>query len=83
LTTDIEEEGGLSGKPLKNLSDAVLNKMHELNLNTSYTKLFLIGSGGVFTKEDYKEKLISGADLVQIYTGYIYEGNAILKKLLR
>jgi len=65
------------------MSDVVLKKLNELNLNITYAKLFLIGSGGVFTKEDYKEKLILGADLVQIYTGYIYEGNSILKKLLK
>jgi dihydroorotate dehydrogenase len=83
LLADIDEEGGLSGKPLKEMSDVVLKKLNELNLNITYAKLFLIGSGGVFTKEDYKEKLILGADLVQIYTGYIYEGNSILKKLLK
>lgn len=83
LLTDIDETGGLSGKPLKPISEVILKKLYDLNLNSPYSRLYLIGSGGVFSKEDYKEKLIVGADLVQIYTGYIYEGNGILKKLLK
>jgi dihydroorotate dehydrogenase len=83
LISDLDETGGLSGRPLKDISGIILDKLHSMNLNNPYAKLYLIGSGGIFTKEDYKEKLIAGADLVQIYTGYIYEGNAILKKLLK
>ena len=60
----------------------MLKKFNELNSNTPFGKLILIGAGGVFNKNDYKEKLINGADLVQVYTGYIYEGNSILKKIL-
>lgn len=83
LFSGINEDGGLSGKPLKSMSDRVLQKLHHLNMNSPYAKLYFIGTGGIFTKTDYKDKLISGADLVQVYTGYIYEGNAILKKLLK
>jgi len=83
LKADIGEEGGLSGKPLKDLSGKVLKHLKEMNDSNTFARLYLIGSGGVFTKNDYKEKLINGADLVQVYTGYIYEGNAIIKKILR
>ncbi len=38
--------------------------------------------GGVFTKEDYENKITLGASLVQIYTGFIFEGPAIVKKIL-
>lgn len=77
------ETGGLSGKPVKDLSGKVLKQLKDINDASTYAALCLIGSGGVFTKNDYKEKLIKGADLVQIYTGYIYEGNSIVKKILK
>ncbi|MCX6163508.1 MAG: dihydroorotate dehydrogenase (quinone), partial [Ignavibacteriae bacterium] len=83
LKSGINESGGLSGKPLKNLSDKVLKQIKEMNDGNKFSKVHLIGSGGVFTKNDYKEKLINGADLVQVYTGYIYEGNRIIKRILR
>ncbi len=77
------ETGGLSGKPVKDLSGKVLKQLKDINDASTYAALYLIGSGGVFTKNDFKEKLINGADLVQIYTGYIYEGNSIVKKILK
>lgn len=83
LLTNINEDGGLSGKPLKGMSDNILKLLKDMNDANTFNKLFLIGSGGVFTKNDYKEKLLNGADLVQIYTGYIYEGNGIIKKILK
>lgn len=83
LKENIDETGGLSGKPLKDMSDKVLKQLKDINDGNKFAKMYLIGSGGVFTKNDYKEKLINGADLVQLYTGYIYEGNAIIKKILR
>ena len=82
LMESTEETGGLSGKPLKEMSGKVLKQLKELNDGSTFHRMYLIGSGGVFTKDDYKEKLINGADLVQIYTGYIYEGNGIIKKIL-
>jgi dihydroorotate dehydrogenase len=79
LKEKINEAGGLSGKPLKNIADDVLQKFSGLN---SEGKLILIGAGGVFNKEDYNKKISNGASLVQIYTGMIYEGPAIIKKIL-
>lgn len=82
LRENSDEKGGLSGKPLTELSGKVLKQLKEMNDSNTFSKMHLIGSGGVFTKNDYKEKLINGADLVQVYTGYIYEGNSIIKKIL-
>jgi len=71
--------GGLSGLPLKTASTQLINYVH------SQTKglLPIIGSGGIFNKVDVAEKKIAGASLVQVWTGFIYEGPAIVKKLLR
>ncbi len=76
------EEGGLSGKPLKAKSNLVLKKLNELNLKNKNSRINLIGCGGVFDNADCNDKLKSGADLVQIYTGFIYEGLNIIKKIL-
>ena len=46
-------------------------------------KSILIASGGVMNASDVKERLINSADLVQLYTGYIYERNSLLKKALK
>ena len=43
----------------------------------------LIASGGIFTSEDAREKLDAGASLVQVWTGFIYEGPAIVKKICK
>lgn len=81
LRSKINEEGGLSGKPIKAISDSVLRKLNELK---GHNKDFiLIGVGGVFDKSDYKDKMILGADLVQVYTGLIYEGFGITNKILK
>ena len=81
LLTDIKEDGGLSGKPIKGLSDRVLRKLNELNGDNK--DFILVGVGGVFDKSDYKDKMILGADLVQVYTGLIYEGFGITNKILK
>ena len=70
-------EGGISGRPLFKKSNQLLKRIHEFNED-----IFLIGVGGVFTKEDYKNKIKLGASLVQIYTGFIFEGPSILKNIL-
>ena len=46
-------------------------------------KSILIASGGVMNESDVKERLINSADLVQLYTGYIYQGNSLLKRALQ
>jgi dihydroorotate dehydrogenase len=66
--------GGLSGYPLKEKSNAVLKK---LRLATRGV-VPIIGVGGVFTAEDAYEKIRLGASLVQVYTGWIYEGPSMV-----
>ena len=70
-------EGGLSGTPLFNKS----NKKLEL-INTIAEDMPLIAVGGVIDKETYSKKLESGADLVQIYTGFIIKGPSIVNEIL-
>jgi len=82
LKTHTNEQGGLSGKPLKNMSNKVLKKLYELKETNLDYKPVLIGCGGIFDKKDAELKIKLGADLIQIYTGFIYEGPGILKKLV-
>jgi dihydroorotate dehydrogenase len=74
------EQGGLSGKPLKQKSDKVLGMLNELNKENK--NFFFIGVGGVFNKEDFHDKLNYGASLVQVYTGFIFEGPSLIKKII-
>jgi dihydroorotate dehydrogenase len=75
----MNESGGLSGAPLLAKSTAVLRKVRE-RVGPGYP---LIGVGGVFTQNDVREKLAAGADLVQVYTGFIYEGPLLARRLSR
>jgi len=72
-----EEKGGLSGKPLTKRSTEVIRFLAE-NSNKAFP---IIGVGGIHSPEDALEKLEAGADLVQLYTGFIYEGPALIKKI--
>ncbi len=71
------EIGGLSGIPLSSISD------HALKAATNHIngKIPVIGVGGVFKAEDVYRKLSLGASMVQIYTGFIYEGPGIVKQI--
>ena len=73
----LSESGGLSGKKLTSKSNEVIRFIHK-NSNGSFP---IIGVGGIFDAEDVIEKLECGASLVQIYTGFIYEGPSIVKKI--
>ena len=71
--------GGLSGKPLKQKSDEVLKYIHQQTTN----KIPIIASGGIFSGEDAKDKINAGASLVQVWTGFIYEGPGIVKNICK
>jgi dihydroorotate dehydrogenase len=73
-----KEKGGLSGEGLFNLSTSNLSFLRNF-MGKSFP---IIASGGVINEETYKEKLKSGADLVQIYTGIIYEGPGLVHDLI-
>ncbi len=71
------EQGGLSGKPLKGRATEVIRFL----ATHSITKFPIIGVGGIHSAEDAMEKLDAGASLVQLYTGFIYEGPALVHKI--
>lgn len=69
--------GGLSGQPIKDRSTHVIKYLAD-NSNKSFP---IIGVGGIHSAEDALEKINAGADLVQVYTGFIYEGPSLVKKI--
>ena len=71
------ETGGLSGKPLKQRATEVIRFLSEKS-NKAFP---IIGVGGIFSEEDAIEKLNAGASLVQLYTGFIYEGAGLVKRI--
>ncbi|MFN0117011.1 MAG: quinone-dependent dihydroorotate dehydrogenase [Elusimicrobiota bacterium] len=79
----MELEGGLSGAPLKEKSNATLKKIAKL----AQKKIPIIGVGGIFSAEDAYQKIKYGSSLVQIYSGWVYEGPSLVatinKGLLR
>ncbi|SDG69045.1 quinone-dependent dihydroorotate dehydrogenase [Psychroflexus sediminis] len=78
LTSENKEEvGGLSGKPLRKSSTEVIRFLSEKS-NKAFP---IIGVGGIMTPEDALEKLEAGASLVQLYTGFVYEGPGLVKAI--
>jgi dihydroorotate dehydrogenase len=71
--------GGLSGKPLRERSTEVIAYLRA-RMGVGYP---IIGVGGIMSEEDAIEKLRAGADLVQIYTGFVYEGPGFVKRILK
>lgn len=69
--------GGLSGKPVTDRSTEVIRYLRT-KLGPNYP---IIGVGGIMTPEDALEKIKAGADLIQIYTGFIYEGPGFIKQI--
>jgi len=72
-----EEKGGLSGKPLAKRSTEVIRFLSEKS-NKAFP---IIGVGGIHSAEDALEKIEAGADLVQLYTGFVYQGPSLLKQI--
>ncbi|MFQ3339274.1 MAG: dihydroorotate dehydrogenase [Colwellia sp.] len=73
-----EEQGGLSGQPVKEKSTLVIKLLSEALDN----KLPIIGVGGIASSNDANEKLQAGASLVQVYTGFIYQGPPLVKDIV-
>ena len=71
------EKGGLSGKPLEKRSNELINKFYKILKN----KIKIIGVGGVDSGQSAYRKIISGASLIQLYTGMIYQGPSIASKI--
>jgi dihydroorotate dehydrogenase len=72
------ETGGLSGKPLRARSTEIIRHLHK----QTQGKLPIIGVGGIFDADDAWEKITAGASLLQIYSGLVYEGPGITKKIV-
>ena len=73
-----EEEGGLSGTPLRAASTEMIRKIYQRTSG----KLPIIGVGGIMSATDAQEKLDAGASLVQIYSGLIYQGPGLVKEMV-
>ena len=69
--------GGLSGRPLSQKSTDIVQYIHQ----KTNGQLPIIASGGIFTGTDAQEKIAAGASLVQVWTGFVYEGPSIVKKI--
>ncbi len=74
-----EEAGGISGAPLRQRSTEVIRFIH----HQTQGHLPIIGVGGIFTPEDAWDKIAAGASLLQIYTGWIYEGPWLVQRILK
>ncbi len=83
-STDIQaksayaETGGLSGRPLRARSTDVVRHLYRQGGG----KIPLIGVGGIFSPSDAWEKIVAGASLVQVYTGFVYEGPGLVREIV-
>ena len=75
--TLVEEKGGLSGKPLASRSTEVIRFLSQ----KSKGAFPIIGVGGIHSAQDALDKLEAGAALLQLYTGFIYEGPGLIKRI--
>lgn len=79
ISSNKSEMGGLSGKPIAERSTEVIRFLHEKSNNA----FPIIGVGGIHSSEDAINKLNAGASLIQLYTGFVYEGPGVIKKINR
>ena len=77
LSETKKEEGGLSGEPLQEISTEMIKKFYKV----SNGKIPIIGVGGVNSGKSAYEKIIAGASLLQLYTGFVYKGPFIVKNI--
>ncbi|MEH1877833.1 quinone-dependent dihydroorotate dehydrogenase [Nostoc sp.] len=73
-----DEAGGISGEPLRDRSTEVIRFIWQ----QTQGQIPIIGVGGIFSPEDAWEKIIAGASLIQVYTGWIYEGPLMVRRIL-
>lgn len=73
------EAGGISGEPLRDRSTEVIRFIWQ----QTQGQIPIIGVGGIFSPEDAWEKIIAGASLIQVYTGWIYEGPLMVRRILQ
>jgi dihydroorotate dehydrogenase len=73
----LQEEGGVSGHPLTARSTEIIRSLGKLTAG----RVPIIGAGGIFNADDAREKLAAGASLLQLYTGFVYEGPFVVRKI--
>ena len=73
----VQEEGGASGRPLTARSTEIIRSVHRLTAG----RVPIIGVGGIFNAADAREKFEAGASLLQIYTGFVYEGPLVVREI--
>jgi dihydroorotate dehydrogenase len=73
----VQEEGGASGRPVTSRSTEIIRAVHRLTGG----KVPIIGVGGIFHADDAREKLEAGASLLQLYTGFVYEGPLVARRI--
>lgn len=73
------QTGGLSGRPVRERSTAVIRHLHQQSRGT----VPIIGVGGIFSVADAWEKITAGASLIQLYTGFIYEGPTLPRRIVK
>ncbi len=73
-----QENGGLSGKPLREKANSIIRHIHKIDKN-----IILIGVGGIDSSKSAWERICSGASLVQLYTGWIYKGPQLVPEILK
>ncbi|MDZ8028154.1 MAG: quinone-dependent dihydroorotate dehydrogenase [Nostoc sp. DedQUE11] len=78
-TSPQSEAGGISGEPLRDRSTEVIRFIWQ----QTQGQIPIIGVGGIFSPEDAWEKIIAGASLIQVYTGWIYEGPLMVRRILK
>jgi dihydroorotate dehydrogenase len=73
----VQEEGGASGRPLTSRSTEIIRIVHRLTGG----RVPIIGVGGIFNAGDAREKFEAGASLLQLYTGFVYEGPLVARRI--
>jgi dihydroorotate dehydrogenase len=76
IPSELDEEGGLSGAPLRDKSTALVRSI------TANSRIPVIASGGICDAESAREKFDAGAQLVQLYTGFVYRGPRLLREIV-
>jgi dihydroorotate dehydrogenase len=76
IPSELDEEGGLSGAPLREKSTALVRSI------AANSKIPVIASGGICDANSAREKFEAGAQLVQLYTGFVYRGPQLLRELM-
>ena len=73
----VNQKGGLSGRPISEKSTNIIKFIHE----KSNGSIPIIGVGGIMNPDDAIEKIKAGASLIQLYSGFVYSGPSIVKKI--